>query len=63
MTSTQVPIIASERRYMTPIECKRLQNMQSLKHMPSSQTGVVRALGNAVNVNVAQLIAKKLIKN
>jgi DNA (cytosine-5)-methyltransferase 1 len=60
MTTTQVPIIAWERRYMTPRECARLQSMDALKHLPESQTQVYRALGNAVNVDVVSAISKRL---
>lgn len=60
MTITQVPIIGWEKRYMTPRERSRLQSMQSLKFLPKSETGVCRALGNAVNVAVVKTIAQAL---
>lgn len=61
MTTTQVPIIAWEKRYMTPSECARLQSMGGLKHLPKSEEVAFTALGNAVNVKVATRAAKALI--
>ena len=60
MTTTQVPIIAWERRYMTARECARLQSMDDLTHLPAGVAGF-KALGNAVNVKVAYLILKSLL--
>jgi DNA (cytosine-5)-methyltransferase 1 len=61
MTTTQVPIIAWERRYMTPNECARLQSMDRLKVLPSGEVHVYAALGNAVNVKIVRLVAEALI--
>ena len=60
MTATQVPIIGWESRYMTHKECKRLQSMEELE-LPSGNTRAYSALGNAVNVKVAQLVAEALL--
>ena len=63
MTATQVPIIGWEGRYMTPTECQRLQSMdgrRGLKELPASDTKAYKALGNAVNVAVATLVARAL---
>lgn len=60
MTTTQVPIIAWERRFMTLRECARLQSMDSLKHLPEGTRGM-KALGNAVNVTVARRVLKSLL--
>lgn len=61
MTATQVPIITWEERYMTPTECKRLQSMDDLRWLPDTPTMAYQALGNAVNVRVAEFVAKTLL--
>ena len=61
MTSTQVPIIPWENRYMTPKECSRLQSMDVLKHLPERTTKAYEALGNAVNVTVVTQVIKSLL--
>ncbi len=61
MTTTQVPIIAAEGRYMTVRECARLQGLGELQYLPQSETRAYRALGNAVNADMVELIAKGLL--
>ncbi len=60
MTATQIPIIGWEGRYMTPLECQRLQSMEELE-LPTRITKAYAALGNAINVKVAQLVAGALL--
>ena len=61
MTTSQVPVIAWEKRFMTPRECSRLQSMGNLVHLPAADASAFRALGNAVNVRVVEAVAQELI--
>lgn len=62
-TDTQVPIVAWEKRYMAPRECAALQSMHELTCLPASSVHAFSALGNAVNVDLVEMIAKALISS
>lgn len=62
MTTTQVPIVAWEERFMTPRECARLQSLGELRYLPANPKRAYRALGNAVNSEVVFKIAEALLK-
>jgi DNA (cytosine-5)-methyltransferase 1 len=61
MTTQQMPIIGWEKRHITFDECLKLQSMSSLKNLPESNTGKIRALGNAVNAKIVEIIADKVL--
>jgi site-specific DNA-cytosine methylase len=53
----------SAKRYMIPRECALLQNTHELQHLPESATGSFKALGNAVNVDLIELVARELLNS
>lgn len=60
VNSTQLPIIGWEKRYLTKNEAAKLQDFDSIK-LPKTDSSAFKALGNAINVHLIELIAKKLI--
>ncbi|MCX2573650.1 DNA cytosine methyltransferase [Pedobacter sandarakinus] len=59
-TNTQIPIIGWEKRYITRNEGLKLQSLSGLK-LPENDNAAFKALGNAVNSHIVELIAKQLI--
>ncbi len=57
MTTTQVPIIGWEGRYMTARECARLQSLDCLAHLPETDTRVFKAPRIESNENIGRCAA------
>jgi DNA (cytosine-5)-methyltransferase 1 len=61
LTTTQIPIIGPLRRSITRVEALRFQGFPDRHHLPKYREAAFRALGNAVHVDVAKLIASRLL--
>jgi len=63
MTSTQIPILGPERRFLTRIEGLRLQGFPDQHQLPRSRNRAFKALGNAVHVGVVEAVARHLLND
>ena len=62
MTTTQVPVISWEHRYMTVRECSRLQGLGNLDLSLLPSTRAYRAFGNAVSADLVEIIGRALLR-
>lgn len=60
-TKTQIPIIGWQKRYISRHEGLKLQSLEGI-NLPENDNAAFRALGNAVNAHIAELIAQQLLK-
>jgi len=61
-SSTQIPILGWENRYITPEEGAKIQSLGSIE-LPEKVGACFSALGNAVNVEIVKLISKRLLQD
>jgi len=61
MTTTQIPILGPERRFLTRTEGLRLQGLPHSHRLPKTRARAFAALGNAVHAGVASAIASRLL--
>ena len=60
MTTTQIPIIGSEMRYLSKYEAAKLQYLHGLSRIPDNDSVAFKAFGNAVNSKIAERIASNI---
>jgi DNA (cytosine-5)-methyltransferase 1 len=60
MTTTQIPILGPERRFLTRVEGLRLQAFPDSHALPRSRAAAFAALGNAVHVGVVRVVGESL---
>jgi DNA (cytosine-5)-methyltransferase 1 len=63
MTSTQIPILGPEKRFITRVEGLRLQGFPDDHRLPASREKAFAALGNAVHVGVVSAVAQRLLSS
>jgi DNA (cytosine-5)-methyltransferase 1 len=61
MTTTQIPILGPQRRFLTRVEGKRLQAMPDSLALPIRRADAFKALGNAVHVGVVQSVYEQAL--
>lgn len=61
MTTSQIPILGPQRRFLTRIEALRLQDFPDSHRLPRSRTRAFAALGNAVHVGLVTRISRSLL--
>jgi DNA (cytosine-5)-methyltransferase 1 len=61
MTTTQIPILGPERRFLTRTEGLLLQGFPKSHLLPRSRARAFAALGNAVHVGVVAAVARRLV--
>ncbi len=62
LNGSQLPVFGPFRRHLSTAEVKKIFGFPDNMVLPSKQSAAVHALGNAVHVGVARLIAKCLIE-
>ncbi|WP_023269655.1 DNA cytosine methyltransferase [Acinetobacter gyllenbergii] len=60
MTPTQIPVIPAQSRYVSTQEAAKLQYLHKLKSLPEDRKAAFKALGNAVNAKIVEIITKNI---